>query len=62
MPLAHRELVKNRIGRCGFRNRGPIGWEGTEGAECRLVHAGGLNGSMAVGWGPKFSTLQNPGS
>ena len=22
MPLAHRELIKNRIDRCGFRNRG----------------------------------------
>ena len=49
MPLAHRELIKNRIDRCGFRNRGPIRWEGTEGTGCRLVHAGGLNGSIAIG-------------
>ena len=62
MTLAHREHIKNRIDRCGFSDHRLIGWEGTEGAECRLVHAGGLNGSMAVGWGPKFSTLQNPGS
>jgi hypothetical protein len=27
-----------------------------------LDHAGGLNGSMAVGRGPKLSTLQTPGS
>ena len=32
MPLAHRELIKNRIDRCGFSNRRPIAWEGTEGA------------------------------
>jgi hypothetical protein len=32
MPLAHRELIKNRIDRCGFSNHRPIGWEGTEGA------------------------------
>jgi hypothetical protein len=25
-----------------------------------LDHAGGLNGSMAVGYGPIFSTLQTP--
>ena len=32
MPLAHRELIKNRIDRCGFSDHRPIGWEGTEGA------------------------------
>ena len=62
MPLAHRELIKNCIDRCGFSDHRPIGWEGTEGAGYRLAHAGGLNGSMVVGWGSKFSTLQTPGS
>ena len=62
MPLVHRELIKNRIDRCGFSDHRPIGWEGTEGAGCRLDHAGGLNGSMEDGWGPIFSTLQTPGS
>ena len=32
MPLAHRKPITNRIDRCGFSNRRPIGWEGTEGA------------------------------
>ncbi len=32
MALAHRELIKNRIDRCGFSNHRPILWEGTEGA------------------------------
>jgi hypothetical protein len=32
MPFAHRELIKNRKGRCGFSNHQLIGWEGTEGA------------------------------
>ena len=32
MPLAHRKLIKNRKGRCGFNNHRPIAWEGTEGA------------------------------
>ena len=32
MPLAHRELIKNRKDRCGFSDHRPIGWEGTEGA------------------------------
>jgi hypothetical protein len=32
MPLAHRELIKNRIGHFGFSDHRPIGWEGTEGA------------------------------
>ena len=32
MPLAHRELIKNRIDRCGFSDHRQIGWEGTEGA------------------------------
>jgi hypothetical protein len=27
-----------------------------------LVHVGWFTGSMAVGWGPKLSTLQTPGS
>ena len=49
MPLAHRELIKNRIGRCGFSDHRTIGREGTEGAGCRLGHAGGLNGSMVAG-------------
>ena len=62
MPLAHRILIKNCIDRCGFSNHRPIGWEGTEGAGCCSDHVGGINGSMAVGWGPKLSTLQNPGS
>ena len=62
MSLAHRELVKNRIGRCGFSDYLPTRREATEGAGCRLDHAGGLNGSMVAGWGPKFSTLQTPGS
>ena len=35
MPLAHRELIKNRIDRCGFSNHRPIGWEGTERTGCR---------------------------
>ena len=48
MPLAHRELIKNRIDRCGFSDRRTILWEGTEGAGCRLDHVGGLNGSMAA--------------
>ena len=62
MPLAHRELIKNRIDRCGFSDYLSTRREGTEGAGCRWDHAGGLNGSMVVGWGPKFSTLQTPGS
>jgi hypothetical protein len=62
MPLAHRELIKNRIGRCGFGDHRPIRWKGTERTGCRWDHAGGLNGSMTVGWGPKLSTLQTPGS
>ena len=32
MTLAHREHIKNRIGRCGFSDHRPILWEGTEGA------------------------------
>ena len=62
MPLAHRELIKNRIDRCGFSDHRPTRREGTERTGCRLDHAGGLNGSMAAGWGPKFSTLQTPDS
>ena len=62
MPLAHRVLIKNCIGRCGFSDYLSTRREGTEGAGCRWDHAGGLNGSMVVGWGPKFSTLQTPGS
>ena len=62
MPLDNRELIKNRIGRCGFGDHRPIRWKGTERTGCRLDHAGGLNGSMAVGWGPKLSTLQTHGS
>ena len=62
MPLAHRELIKNRIDRCGFSDYLSTRREGTEGAGCRWDHAGGLNSSMAVGWGSKFSTLQTPGS
>ena len=49
MPLAHRELIKNRIDRCGFSDYLPTRREATEGAECRLDHAGGLNGSMVAG-------------
>jgi hypothetical protein len=49
MPLAHRELIKNGISNRGFRNHRPIRWEGTEGTRGRLVHAGGLNGLMALG-------------
>ena len=49
MPLARREHIKNRIGRCGFSDHRPIGWEGTEGTGGRLDHAGGLNGSMEDG-------------
>jgi len=62
MPLAHRELIKNRIDRCGFSDYLPTRREGTERTGCRWDHAGGLNSSMAVGWGPKFSTLQTPDS
>ena len=32
MPLAHRELIKNRIDRCGFSDHRTIGWKGTKGA------------------------------
>jgi hypothetical protein len=32
MPLAHRELIKNRKGHFGFSDHRPIGSEGTEGA------------------------------
>ncbi len=38
MTLAHRELIKNRIGRCGFGDHRPIGWEGTERTGCRWDH------------------------
>ena len=62
MPLAHRILIKNRIDRCGFSDYRPTRREGTEGAGCCLDHAGGLNNSIVVGWGPKFSTLQTPDS
>ena len=48
MPLAHRELIKNRIDRCGFSDYLSTRREGTEGAGCRLDHVGGLNGSMAA--------------
>jgi len=49
MPLAHRKLIKNGISQRGFRNHRPIRWEGTKGTCRRLVHAGGLNGLMALG-------------
>ena len=49
MPLAHRELIKNRIDRCGFSDYLTTRREATEGAGCRLDHAGGLNGSMVAG-------------
>ena len=49
MPLAHRELIKNRIDRCGFSDYLPTRREGTERTGCRWDHAGGLNGSMVAG-------------
>ena len=62
VTLTNRELIKNCIDCCGFSNYRSIGWGCTEGAECRLVHARWFTGSMAVGWGSKFSTLQTLGS
>ena len=49
MPIAHRELIKNRIDRCGFSDYLPTRREGTERTGCRWDHAGGLNGSMVAG-------------
>ena len=49
MPLAHRELIKNRIDPCGFSDYLPTRREGTERTGCRWDHAGGLNGSMVAG-------------
>jgi len=47
MPLAHWELIKNRISHRGFCDQRPIRWEGTEGTGGRLVHAGKLSGLTA---------------